>query len=122
MTIYAFKDAGDGYYQVDVPVGEQMPLWTKPMIPCAIQPPAPIPPSINVQGFQDAIKLAAGGIVGANTLATAYPLLAPAIQQQVWSDVQALIMDAHTNAVLNAAQYTAIQAAATANNIPVTLP
>lgn len=77
---------------------------------------------MNVQGFQNAIKTAVGGIVGANALATAYPLLAPAIEQGVWSDVQALIIDAHMKGALTAAQYAAIQSAVTVNNIPVTLP
>lgn len=81
-----------------------------------------VPPAPNAQGFQDALKAAAGGIVAANALSTAYPLLVPAIQQQVWPDVQALILDAYAKGILNATQYAAFQAAATANNIPVALP
>ncbi|WP_103523801.1 hypothetical protein [Aquitalea palustris] len=38
MTIHAFKDANDGYYQVDVPDGEDMPEWTEGLTPCAVQP------------------------------------------------------------------------------------
>lgn len=36
MTIHAFKDADDGYYQCDVPDGEPMPEWTKSLTPCNI--------------------------------------------------------------------------------------
>lgn len=39
MTIHAFKDADDGYYQVDVPDGEPMPAWTKTLTPCDVAPP-----------------------------------------------------------------------------------
>lgn len=122
MTLRAYIDANNGYYQVDLPVGAPDPDWAKGMTACAVQVPPAVPPAPNVQGFQDAIKTASGGIVGANALATAYPLLAPAIQQQVWPDVQALILDAHTKGVINATQYAAIQSAATANYIPITLP
>lgn len=36
MTIHAFKDGRDGYYQVDVPDGEEPPQWTKAFTPCEV--------------------------------------------------------------------------------------
>jgi len=76
----------------------------------------------NALGFQQAVKTALGGIVGANTLMVAYPAFLPALQQGQWADLQALIIDANTRAILTPAQYSAIKTAAAANNIPVTLP
>ena len=76
----------------------------------------------NPEGFAQAIKTALGGIVGANALAVPYPLFFAAVQLSDWEGVQALIEDAQAEAVVNAAQYAAIKAAALTNNIPVTLP
>jgi hypothetical protein len=43
MMRYAFQDAADGYYEVDVPDGAPMPPWTASLTPCPLQPaPAPI--------------------------------------------------------------------------------
>lgn len=42
MTIHAFKDAADGYYQIDVPDGEDMPEWTKGLTPCDVMPVAQV--------------------------------------------------------------------------------
>jgi len=72
-------------------------------------------------GFSNAIKSALGGIVQANTLAASYPLLSPAIDGAVWSDAQALIIDAKANAVITTTQYSAIKTAASTFNIPVEL-
>ena len=82
----------------------------------------PVVPPPNIIGFQNAIKSAAGGIVGANTLATSYPLLSPAIEQQIWVDVQSLIIDAQTKLVINSTQYGAIKNAASMYSIPINLP
>lgn len=87
------------------------------ILPCPPQPPQPSP-----FGFQNAVKIALGGIIGANALMVAYPAFLPALEQAQWTDLQALIIDANTTAKITAAQYAAIKAAATANNIPVTLP
>lgn len=38
MTIYAFKDNKDGYYQVEIKDGETLPLWTQTLIVCEVQP------------------------------------------------------------------------------------
>lgn len=37
MAIHAFKDSGDGYYQVDVKDGEPFPAWTAGLTPCEVQ-------------------------------------------------------------------------------------
>lgn len=41
MAKKAFKDAGDGYYEVDIPAGAPVPEWAKDMTPCAVQPVVP---------------------------------------------------------------------------------
>jgi hypothetical protein len=39
MTIHAFKDSGDGYYQFDDQNGSlELPAWTQSLIPCAVVP------------------------------------------------------------------------------------
>jgi len=38
MTTYAFKDATDGYYQVDVKDGDPLPAWTETLTPCELMP------------------------------------------------------------------------------------
>lgn len=37
---YAFNDNADGYYEVDVPDGELLPLWTMTLTQCPVQEPA----------------------------------------------------------------------------------
>lgn len=72
-------------------------------------------------GFGKAVKSAAGGILGANALAAAYPLLFPAVQEQAWEEVQAMLADAGARGTLTGAQCEAVRAAAARCNIPVTL-
>lgn len=81
-----------------------------------------LPSTPDVLGFVTACKVAVGGILGANALSAMYPMFLPAIQSAAWSDVQALILDAQAKGVINATQYAAFKAAATANYIPITLP
>lgn len=84
------------------------------------QVPRPVVP--NVQGFKDELKAAMGGAVASNLLARAYPLFYPALAEGVWTDLQALILDAKNTAVLSPAQYAAFQALAVKHAIPVVLP
>lgn len=86
----------------------------------AAQAAAALLPDPN--GFTSALKAAMGGIVGANALMISYPAFFPAVQQQDWVDVQALIIDANTTAKITSTQYIAFKAAATQFNIPVVLP
>ena len=76
----------------------------------------------NPSGFIAAVKVAVGGIIGANTLMQAYPAFMPAIQAGDWIDVTALILDAKSKGVITSSQYAAMQAAAMANNVPLVLP
>lgn len=78
-------------------------------------------PAPDVAGFIDGVRTACGGVVGINTLATAYPLLLPAIKSADWSDAEALIIDANQKGTLGSAQYEAIKKAVKSNNIPITL-
>lgn len=72
--------------------------------------------------FIDKLKAAMGGIIASNTLARAYPLFYPAVQQQIWPDVEALIIDAHSTAVLSDDQYAAFKQLALDSHLPITLP
>lgn len=85
-------------------------------------PPAPPAPLPDVAGFTAGIKTALGGIVQLNALYTKYPLFLNAMQTAEWADVAALIEAAKAAGDVTATQYTAFQAAATANNIPIVLP
>ena len=49
MTIHAFKDANDGYYQVDVADGEPLPDWTNALTECDVIEPPAIATSITTQ-------------------------------------------------------------------------
>jgi hypothetical protein len=84
--------------------------------------PADAPAVPNVTGFLADLKTASGGIVGSNKLARAYPLFYTALQNGVFEDVQALLIDARSSAVITEAQYQGFKSAAAANNIPVVLP
>lgn len=79
-------------------------------------------PQPDVPGFIRDLKMAMGGIVASNLLAKAYPLFYPALTVGNFPDVQALIVDAHTAAVLNDTQYAAFKSLAAKHNIPITLP
>jgi hypothetical protein len=37
----AFRDSGDGYYEVDVPEGQPLPEWVARLTPCPLEPAAP---------------------------------------------------------------------------------
>jgi hypothetical protein len=77
---------------------------------------------INPDGFVQSVKTAVGGILSANALMIAYPAFFPAIQEGQWTDLQTLIIDANTKAVITPLQYAEIRQAATDNHIPITLP
>jgi hypothetical protein len=91
-------------------------------LPTAASLSDPLPPKADVRGFINALKAGQGGIVNANKLARAYPLFYSALENGAFDDVQALIIDAHTTAVLTDAQYASFKQAAAANYIPITLP
>lgn len=55
MTTYAFKDNGDGYYQVDVPDGQPMPDWTANLTPCAVQVVTPTVAQL-ISEFEQAVQ------------------------------------------------------------------
>ena len=114
---YAVKNDGTGWRSVnsasDIMAGETF---------SATQPVLVIPPQPNVPGFVTATKAAMGGIVGANALMRAYPAFMDTINNGVWADAQALILDAKSTNALTAAQYADFQTAATANHIPISLP
>jgi hypothetical protein len=114
--IYAVQNDGLGWRTIgeakDLLPGETL-SETKPVLTIAPQP--------DPAAFVAAVKVAVGGIIGANTLMCVYPALMPAIDAQDWSDLQLLIEDAKTTGTITAAQYDAFKAAATANHIPVAL-
>lgn len=86
-------------------------------------PPAATPVPNNGQ-FELDLMAAVGGLMGTNVVIQngPYPLLFAALEKGNWGDVQTMVIDANTRSIITPAQYTAIKAAATANNIPVTLP
>ena len=75
----------------------------------------------NPSGFISGIKSAVGGIIAANTIAQAYPLLFGSIQVSDWTDVTLMIEDALKRNIITATQYDAIKQTALTNNISVVL-
>jgi hypothetical protein len=63
MTIHAFTDAHDGYYQVDVPDGQPMPAWTQSLTPCAVQAAVVVPAApLSLTPFQMRAALTQAGL------------------------------------------------------------
>jgi hypothetical protein len=46
---HAFKDSADGYYEVDVADGADMPEWTHALLPCAVVFPGVVLPTVADQ-------------------------------------------------------------------------
>lgn len=88
MTIHAFKDAEDGYYQCDVPDGEPLPKWTKDLSPCAIQPPVVTTavPAV-VSRFQARAALHLAGLLDTVEAIMASPTT-PVLAKLAWADAQ----------------------------------
>lgn len=54
MTIHAFKDDKDGYYEVDLPDGAEMPEWTNSLVPCdRVIPVITVPTDAEVRADRD---------------------------------------------------------------------
>jgi len=89
-----------------------------------ISPPTPpMPPVIpDKKGFSDAIKAGLGGIVNIAQTNLPYAAFFLAIQGEYWQDIQDLIIDAHTRALLTDNRYNTIKVLVTTYHIPITLP
>ena len=100
MTIHAFKDTGDGYYQVDVPTGEPLPKWTEGLTPCAVQSPVIVisVPQV-VSRFQARAALHLAGL-----LDTVESMMAaqetPTLAKLAWADAQEFKRQSPTIAAL----------------------
>jgi hypothetical protein len=75
----------------------------------------------NVAQFTQDVKTAMGGILALNALMVAYPSFFPSVSAYEWSDLQALVLDAHAKSFINDLQYSGIKAAAIINNISISL-
>lgn len=76
--LYAFIDAADGYYQVDVPPGGALPDWTKNLFHTSVREVAPaLPPvyscspwqirkALNAQGLRQSVENAVANATGDN--------------------------------------------------------
>lgn len=88
MTIHAFRDAEDGYYQCDVPAGEPLPEWTKEMTPCDVQMPVvtgAIPAVVS--RFQARAALHLAGLLDTVEAIMASPAT-PVMAKLAWADAQ----------------------------------
>lgn len=123
MTIYAFTDNADGYYETpDIPAGHSLPDWTKGMTATTVRPPVAIIPQPDKVNFLSDLTSIFGGAVGMNAYIKSYPFMLPAYDINDWATVQALIIDAHNTSVITLAQYSNIKTAAWNRHIPLTLP
>ena len=88
MTIHAFNDAGDGYYQVDIPDGVPLPKWAEGLTQCAVQAPAVVVsvPQV-VSRFQARAALHLAGLLETVEAMMAAPET-PALAKLAWADAQ----------------------------------
>jgi len=115
--VYAIRKDGQGWRavnsQADVDAATEVFSTVRPSITYPTRP--------DVDGFVQAVKAVFGGIIAANAVLISYPAFLPAVHQQHWADLQTLIIDAKTTAVITLAQYDAIKTAAINFSIPITL-
>lgn len=100
MTIHAFKDAGDGYYQIDIQEGEPLPEWTKALTPCAVQAPVAVvsvPPVVSRFQARAALHLA-GLLDDVEALMSAPDT--PALAKLAWADAMEFERQSPTIAAL----------------------
>ena len=76
---------------------------------------------IDIPGFIQDLKIKLGGIVNANHLYAAYPLLIPAMETGRFDDATALIKDAESANRITNDQYAVIKASASEFHIPIEL-
>lgn len=100
MTIHAFKDAGDGYYQIDIQEGEPLPEWTKALTPCAVQAPVAVvsvPPVVS--RFQARAALMLAGLLDDVEALMSAPGT-PALAKLAWADAMEFERQSPTIAAL----------------------
>lgn len=100
MTIHAFKDAGDGYYQIDIQEGEPLPEWTKALTPCAVQAPVAVvsvPPVVS--SFQARAALMLAGLLDDVEALMSAPGT-PALAKLAWADAMEFERQSPTIAAL----------------------
>lgn len=88
MTIHAFTDNTDGYYQCDVPDGSPLPEWTEALTPCAVQE---LVVSVSVPAvvsrFQARAALHLAGLLDTVEAIMASPTT-PVLAKLAWADAQ----------------------------------
>lgn len=72
-------------------------------------------------GFLNSFNNSLGGVLAANTIAVAYPLLFIAIEEENWHDVGVLILDAKKNLTISNSQYSALKNVFSIHSIPIQL-
>ena len=88
MTIHAFTDTGDGYYQIELADGEPLPAWAQGLTPCAVQATsaALFVPQV-VSRFQARAALHLAGLLETVEAMMAAPET-PALAKLAWADAQ----------------------------------
>lgn len=93
MSIHAFKDDQDGYYQVDISDGESLPEWASKLTPCEVQGATlqtAVPEAVTMRQARLAL-LQAGLLAQVNTAITNMPGAAGDAARITWEfagDVQ----------------------------------
>ena len=97
----AFRDAADGYYQVDIPAGAPVPHWAEGMTEVPVEPPTPpaltVPPVVSRFQARAALHLA-GLLDGVETLMAAPET--PALAKLAWADAMEFERQSPTIAAL----------------------
>lgn len=76
MATHAFLDDKDGYYQIELEPGQELPEWVKGLTPCPVVPPAPVPSVVPEQVTMRQARLAlleAGKLTAVNNAIAALP-------------------------------------------------
>lgn len=124
MQVQSWIDANGNYYEGDqqAPTDQAVPRRTDATCTWVNGAWVRGTPPPNLGGFLQAVTTIAGGTLGLNAILTKYPTMIGALNAHDWPTLQTLILDAHTNGVITPAQYASLQAAVTANNVPMALP
>lgn len=67
--IYAFNDSADGYYQVDVPEGHDLPAWTNSLTPCVVHAVNALQVTRNVPTYIFRDRFTEAELIAINALA-----------------------------------------------------
>ena len=100
------------WHEADIDASIEVFSETRPVLTMQLEP--------DPDGFVEAVKVGFGGILAIKSIPDV-ALFFAAIQSRQWTDAKMLVVEAKSVGVISQAQYDAINAAASAHNIPLML-